>query len=308
MNSNQEIDDFKIAAEDAQGDESLSVDDFIRQLEAREKDLHITADTTIIEIEQAFDDGNPPDFLRDGLSTDRRSTEAADCAEREKSAVAAAAMDAAALEIEIAALRANLTRTEEERAELLSISQRRARDFENFRIRAERDREEHFRNQTGEIAAQLLPVLDNLQRALDFAAKLPESENEEFRRFFEGITLVNRQLSNVFSAIGIEPISAVGQKFDPHLHEAAVTEQTDEFPPNTVSAELLRGYRMGDLVIRHSMVKVAVAPRAAATEDDLSSADADSGNTSPDDTLELSSSEIGAEDLPANSGDSSLRD
>lgn len=306
MNSNQEIDDLKIAAENAERDESLSVDDFIRQLEAREKDLHITADTTIIEIEQGFDDANPPEFIKDGPSTDRRSPDEVDCSEREKNLTAAAGNDAAAQEIEIAALREKLTRSEEERAELLAISQRRARDFENFKIRAERDREENFRTQTSEIAAQLVPVLDNLQRALDFAAKLHESENGEFRRFFEGITLVNKQLSDIFSSIGIEPISAVGQKFDPHLHEAAVTEQTNEFPPNTVSAELLRGYKMGDLVIRHSMVKVAVAPLGAGRDEDLNSAKADSHNTSPDDAPELSASENSAEDLPANPDDSSF--
>jgi molecular chaperone GrpE len=61
--------------------------------------------------------------------------------------------------------------------------------------------------------------------------------------------------------MGVQPIIAVGEPFDPHFHEAVATEETDEFPPQTVTAELLRGYRIGDKVIRPSMVKVSVHPR-----------------------------------------------
>ena len=305
MNSDQETDDFKIVTDNTESDESLSVDDFIRQLEAREKDLHITADTTIIEIEQGFDDGNPPDFLKEAKSIIRPLSEENDCAERERSIAAEAGREAAVLEIELAALREKVSRIEEERSELMAISNRRARDFENFKIRAEREREEHFRNQTAELAAELIPVLDNLQRALDFAAKLPESENGEFGRFFEGIVLVNRQLEEIFSSMGIETIPAVGQKFDPHLHEAAVSEQTNEIPPNTISFELLRGYRLGDLVIRHSMVKVAAAPRSGGNPESAVCESGDAGDIlSADDsehlcneTPEDSASEMNSEHL-----------
>ncbi|HBR57824.1 MAG TPA: hypothetical protein DEA22_10215, partial [Blastocatellia bacterium] len=115
MNSDQETDDFKIVTDNTESDESLSVDDFIRQLEAREKDLHITADTTIIEIEQGFDDGNPPDFLKEAKSIIRPLSEENDCADRERSIAAEAGREAAVLEIELAALREKVSRIEEER-------------------------------------------------------------------------------------------------------------------------------------------------------------------------------------------------
>lgn len=270
MNANQETDDFKVISEEAESDDALAVDDFIRQLEAKEKDLHITADTTIIEIEQAFDDGNPPNFLKEGFSIVKPAVEQDDCPDREEAAAKAVQFESIELESEVEELREKIDRLEEERDEMMASSQRRARDFENFRIRAERDRLEHFQNQTCDLAAQLIPVIDNLQRALDFAAKNPNGGGGEFRRFFDGIMLVNKQIGEIFSSMGIESILAVGKKFDPHLHEAAVTEQTSDYPPNTVCAELLRGYRMGDRIIRHSMVKVAVAPRQPAGDADSS--------------------------------------
>jgi hypothetical protein len=68
----------------------------------------------------------------------------------------------------------------------------------------------------------------------------------------------------VLAELGIQPITTVGESFDPHLHEAAATEETDEFPPNSISGELLKGYRIGDRVIRHSIVRVArPAPKSA---------------------------------------------
>jgi molecular chaperone GrpE len=69
--------------------------------------------------------------------------------------------------------------------------------------------------------------------------------------------LVNHQLNEVLAEMGITPIQAIGEHFDPHFHEAASVEETDEFPPNTVTAEFLRGYRIGDKVVRASMVKVS---------------------------------------------------
>jgi hypothetical protein len=79
--------------------------------------------------------------------------------------------------------------------------------------------------------------------------------------------------------MGIQPIATVGETFDPHFHEAVATEESNEFDPNTVSAELLRGYRIGNRVIRHSMVKVATSPQDA--EAGTGGSDTDDGGETP---------------------------
>jgi molecular chaperone GrpE len=103
-----------------------------------------------------------------------------------------------------------------------------------------------------------LPVLDNLGRALDAEASVESSESDEFRHFISGVDLIYKQLNGVIEALGVKPVPAVGETFNPHFHEAVVTEPTDEYEPDTVMQEIVRGYRMGDKLIRPSLVKVAV--------------------------------------------------
>lgn len=250
MNPNPEIDDLEFLDGDDAAEES--VDDFIRSLEEKEKDLHITANTTVIELADAFDDTDElPDFMKEELAAANAQppTAAAPVAKDESEVVK--------LTGEIAALKQTVARLEDERAEVLQASQRRAKDFENFKTRAERERSESFQTQVGNLATQMLPALDNLNRALDFALEMPESERSEFQQFLDGVVLVNQQVNEVLAGMGIQPIATVGEPFDPNFHEAVATEESDEFPENFVSAELLKGYRIGDRVIRHSMVKVA---------------------------------------------------
>ena len=109
-----------------------------------------------------------------------------------------------------------------------------------------------------EIAAKLLPVLDNLKRALDTEASMEAGESDEFRHFLSGVDLIFKQLSGVIEALGVKPVLAVGERFDPHIHEAVVSEATDELEPDTVMEEIIRGYRMGDKLIRPALVKVAI--------------------------------------------------
>jgi molecular chaperone GrpE len=103
----------------------------------------------------------------------------------------------------------------------------------------------------------MLPVVDNLNRALDSSGHITEECSQDFKQFFDGIVLVSQQLNEILAEMGVEPIIAVGERFDPHFHEAVATEATDKIPPQTVTAELLRGYRIGDRVIRPSMVKIS---------------------------------------------------
>lgn len=158
---------------------------------------------------------------------------------------------------ELIATRAELRRLESERNELKESLARRQADFENYRKRVERDRADSYNRMVGDVVSKLLPVLDNLRRALDAEANIQATESEEFRHFLHGVELINKQLNGVLEGLGLQPVAAVGQKFDPHLHEAVVMEQTEEFEPDTVMQELVPGYRLGEKLLRPAIVKVA---------------------------------------------------
>jgi len=158
---------------------------------------------------------------------------------------------------ELVATRAELKRVQAELAETRDSLARRTADFDNYRKRIERERGEAHNRVVAEVARKLLPVVDNLARALDAERSVEASESEEFRHFLNGVELINKQLNDVLESFGVQPIPAVGERFDPHIHEAVVTEATDEFEPDTVIQEMARGYRLGDKLVRPAMVKVA---------------------------------------------------
>jgi molecular chaperone GrpE len=158
---------------------------------------------------------------------------------------------------ELVATRAELKRVLAENAELKDRFARRQADFENYRKRVDRERSETYNRVVIDIAAKLLPVLDNLKRALETEASVEASESDEFRHFLSGVDLIYRQLNGVLEALGVTPIASVGEQFNPHVHEAVVTEATDEYEPDTVIQEIVSGYRLGDKLIRPALVKVA---------------------------------------------------
>ena len=255
MDSKKEIENIGQAAGDAETDENVSVDDFIKQLEEKEKDLHITSETTIIEIEESFDDGNLPAFIMEDLQI-----EVAKPAAQPAAVAPAKSKDerflTVALEKEIEGLKVQVSKMQTERDEIFQASQRRSKDFESYKSRTERERRETFQNQLGNLATQMLPAIDNLNRAVDFALAIPEEARNDIQPFIDGVVLVSQQVNDVLEEMGVQQIATVGEAFDPHYHEAVATEESDEHDPNTISEELLRGYRIGDRVIRHSMVKV----------------------------------------------------
>jgi molecular chaperone GrpE len=265
MDPNKEIEKLGEIADDAETEETVSVDDFIRQLEAKEKDLHITAEMTI-EIDESFDDANLPDFIKEDLQIEVVKPGVA--APSASTTTKGSEVQDAAFEKEIAGLKEKISLMQAEREELMQSSQRRAKDFENFKSRTERERNETFQNQIGNLATQMLPALDNLNRAVDFALAMPDEQRTGIQQFLDGVVLVSQQVNDVLAEMGIERIATVGEAFDPHFHEAVATEESTEFDANTISAELLRGYRIGNRVIRHSMVKVATTPRSAQLETD----------------------------------------
>lgn len=158
---------------------------------------------------------------------------------------------------ELLATRAELKRMEAEVNDLRDKLARRQADFENFRKRVERERSETYNRATADLVTKLLPVLDNLGRALDTEASLEASESDEFRHFLSGVDLIYKQLGGLLETLGVKPVPSVGQPFDPHFHEAVVTEATDEHEPDTVIKEMVRGYRLGDKLLRPALVKVA---------------------------------------------------
>ena len=159
--------------------------------------------------------------------------------------------------VELIATRSELKRVEAENADLKDRLARRQADFENYRKRVDKERNETYNRVAAEIAAKILPVSDNLKRALEAEASVEGAESDEFRHFLSGVDLIWKQLNGVLEALGIKPIPSVGERFDPHVHEAVVSEATDEYEPDTVMQEILTGYRLGDKLIRPALVKVA---------------------------------------------------
>jgi molecular chaperone GrpE len=129
--------------------------------------------------------------------------------------------------------------------------QRAAADFSNYRRRTEEDRAAVMQLSNALLLTKLLGVLDDFDRAL---ASVPEETHEGW---VDGVRLVERKLRTVLESEGVTPIEAVGEPFDPNLHEAVVHEETTEYPDNHVIGEVQRGYRLRDRVLRPALVRVA---------------------------------------------------
>jgi molecular chaperone GrpE len=133
--------------------------------------------------------------------------------------------------------------------------QRLAADFENYKRRTRQELADRTQYANEELLRKLLPILDNLHRALDHA---PEGID---RNWFDGLRTVVRQFEDTLQAQGVSPIPAVGEKFDPSQHEAIAREETDEHEEGTIVEEMQPGYRLHERVLRPTLVKVA-HPRA----------------------------------------------
>jgi molecular chaperone GrpE len=274
MNFNNELDNKDSLMGEIGEENSLSIEDFIKELEAKEKDLLITSDLAIEIDDAGFDDTNP-EFIKAEFGIEPvRQPESTPLPPPPVHNFSPNNKTFSDLEDEVAGQKTHISKLETERAELAETMRRRQLDFDNYKKRIERDRSETYLNQVGNLVKQMLPVLDNLNRALDFAALNAEGRAQDFKQFFEGIVLVNQQLNEVLAEMGVAPVASVGEAFDPHFHEAVATEISADVPPNTVTGELLRGYRIGDRVIRAAMVKVSTAAppvsRSAAAENNLS--------------------------------------
>lgn len=162
-----------------------------------------------------------------------------------------------AAQAELEMVEAELQKVRAEQQEFQDAAARRQADFDNFRKRIERERSETYNRIVADVVGQLLPVMDNLRRAHEAESSMEATESQEFRNFLHGVELISKQLNGVLENLGIEQVPTVGHPFDPHVHEAIATETTDEFEPDTVMQEIVRGYRLGEKLLRPAMVKVA---------------------------------------------------
>lgn len=129
---------------------------------------------------------------------------------------------------------------------------RKLAEFENHKKRSERERQEYFKIALAGFVHDFLPVMDNFERALEHA-RPADMESD----FGQGVVIIRKQLGELWKRYGLIPIDTSGA-FDPNLHEAVTTEETDAVSPNTILAELQKGYFLNDRLIRPAFVKVAV--------------------------------------------------
>ncbi|MFP2901591.1 nucleotide exchange factor GrpE [Corallococcus sp. 4LFB] len=182
--------------------------------------------------------------------------------------------DAAALRQEVESLRAQLDFSQtkaRETLERLKEAHERAKDFqdrairsaadlENYRKRAQKEKEDVQKFGVEKLLKDLLPVVDNLDRALDAAGKSPD-----FDSFQKGVAMTRKSFEDSLARHGVKGFSAKGQPFDPRLHEAIQQVETAEVPAGHVVYEVTRGFYLNDRLVRPAMVVVARAPEVVAT-------------------------------------------
>lgn len=151
-----------------------------------------------------------------------------------------------------------LSAVQEEARELKDKLLRTLADFDNFRKRSRREVDDAKRQGRDSLLKDILPVFDNLERAAEHALRSAAGEGD-WKGLSEGIGLVVRQLKDTLGRLGIERIEALGQPFDPALHEAIQHLETDDHPPGAVAAEVQAGYREGERLVRPALVVVAKA-------------------------------------------------
>ncbi len=136
--------------------------------------------------------------------------------------------------------------------ELEDRVKRQMAEFENFRKRTDKEKAAMFETGARSVIEKVLPVVDNFERGL---AAVPENEKDS--AFVEGMNKIYKQLMTELDNMGVKPIEAVGQEFDPNYHNAVMHIEDENYGENIVAEEFQKGYTYHDVVVRHSMVKVA---------------------------------------------------
>lgn len=158
----------------------------------------------------------------------------------------------------LAALQQELATAREEAGKNWDLYLRERADLENARKRHQRDREEALRFANDRLLREMIPVLDNLERAVDHAAE----GNGESQGLLEGVNMTISQFRKALEDFGVKPIVALGEAFDPNLHQAMGQIESADQAPNTVVSEFQKGYLLHDRLLRPSLVMVAKEPVA----------------------------------------------
>jgi molecular chaperone GrpE len=148
---------------------------------------------------------------------------------------------------------------------------RTAADFDNFRKRTRKELEDAQRRGKEHSVRELLPVFDNLERALSMG------DQSDAKGVLEGIRMVMRQFETALGRVGIERVRAVGLAFDPSQHEAVQHVDSEQYPANVVASEFQAGYRIGDYLLRAAMVAVSRGPGPAKPAEGASTTDSSDG-------------------------------
>lgn len=156
---------------------------------------------------------------------------------------------------ELMTLRQELEEARAKEAEYLDGWQRARAELSNARKRFQRDRDQSYANARADLLVQLLPTVDDFERAFE---TLPE--NLSSLTWIEGVVLIQRKLQLLLEQAGVAPIETTGEEFDPFMHEAVTHEPSETVPGGHIIAELQKGYKMGDRVLRPSVVRVSSGP------------------------------------------------
>jgi len=156
------------------------------------------------------------------------------------------------LEEKVLTLEAELKQSKDQANEYFTHLQRLQADFDNYRKRTQKEKEETVRYAAERIVEAMLPILDNFERAINSTRA-----NQDFNAFSQGVEMIFKQMQNTLAKEGLTAIEAVGQTFDPNLHEAVLQVDSEDYPENTVVEELQKGYYLKEKVLRPSMVKVS---------------------------------------------------
>ncbi|MBE9486274.1 MAG: nucleotide exchange factor GrpE [Chloroflexi bacterium] len=146
-------------------------------------------------------------------------------------------------------------------------------DMENLRKRTQREKEELAKYANENILREILPVIDNLERAVEHAEQAENSEG-----LLEGVQMTLEQFGQVLTRFGVERVESLGQPFDPALHQAMGQLETDEYPANTVARQMQKGYQLNERLLRPAMVMVAKEATVPKPEDDESTTATDENN------------------------------
>lgn len=149
-------------------------------------------------------------------------------------------------------LEAELKQSKDLANEYFAHLQRLQAEFDNYRKRTQKEKEETVRYAAERIVEAMLPILDNLERAINST-----KANQDFIAFSQGVEMISKMMQNTLAKEGLTVIEAVGQPFDPKLHDAVLQVESEEYPGNTVMEELQKGYYLKEKVLRPSMVKVS---------------------------------------------------